>query len=210
VSWSPPDCLTLAHNSLKVHSWLLVFDNVEDYESIAPYWPSVSKTQASIIVTTQKQGSLIRWTTHKIHLTPFKPEDGTSFLMKQLDIDPNDSEREQAEEISDLVQGLPLTLNYVSGYIRNSGCSMLEYLEMHHESSNLWEGDNESDNWMYERTQATVFDIAFARLSEDATKLLRILAFLNPEGVPECMLISDHSEDHLQFLSKNDKHRYFI
>ncbi|KAL8874005.1 MAG: hypothetical protein Q9174_000601 [Haloplaca sp. 1 TL-2023] len=64
-------------------------------------------------------------------------------------------------------------------------------------------------SWTYDKTPSTVFDLAFSRLSEDAKVLLYLLAFLNPDGVPETMLSIQGPDEGLAVLDNSSRSRFF-
>ena len=87
--------------------------------------------------------------------------------------------------ISKLVGGLLVFLTHISGHIRQSQSSLDEYLDALQRSSSVWQGRHGGTNWMYERSIETVFDVALSKLLPGARHLIYVMAFLNPDGVPE-------------------------
>lgn len=57
---------------------------------------------------------------------------------------------------------------------------------------------------LYERTLQTVCDVALSELSDDAENLLEILAFLNPDEIPEAMVVDGCKEQSLISLKLED------
>ena len=199
-------------NFVKEKSWLLVFDNVTDWDNISPFLPTSSKaSRTSIIVTTQKSSE---WSlNHALQLEPFDKEIGSDLLLRQLKSPPSSkdcaADREKAREISDLVGGLPLWLGQVSGYINLARCTLAEYIAIHMASSDLLGGRNKGSNeWTYERAVETTFDITMKELSEDSTDLLFMLAFLNSDNIREDLVLQDYHTPELAFLHVSNKTRY--
>ena len=158
-------------------------------------------------MTTQKAGG---WADSKLLIEPFDPVVGSSLLLNQLGMEKDDSSKDLAEEISESVGGLPLWLNQVGGFIQLSKCSLAEYIISHHASNNLLGGENVGENWRYEKAVSTVFDRPVKELSKNAAGLLYMLAYLNPDGIFEDMLLSQHVSDELDFLSTKNRHRYAV
>jgi hypothetical protein len=178
-----------------------VLDNVESWESIAAYWPTSSLSGGSIIVTCQKPGNLLYWAKNEISITHFDKQTGSEFLLRLLGRkDLKEDEDMDAQEITELVDGLPLFLTHISGHITQTQSSIHEYLENFRRSSSFWGTRHAGANWMYERTVDTVFDVALSKLSDGARHLVNVLSFLNPDGVPEKILFPEEADNDLDYL----------
>lgn len=167
-------------------SWLLVFDNVRTVDEVAEYWPPECSSRASIIITSQKASD---WTGHSVSFEPMGSIVGSSLLLQQLGEKEDSKEKELAHDISTMVGGLPVWLHQVGGYIKLSRCTLAEFVQNY--QSNVLGGKNLGANWQYEKLISTVFDDAIKELDEDWSALLFMLAFLNPDGVSESMLLTD-------------------
>lgn len=99
--------------------------------------------------------------------------------------------------------GSPLALATVGGYVGPpSNYSLTDFLKDFNKKSHFWNCEDVSTVRAYERSLATVFDIALDELDDDARKLLEVLAFLDPDGVPEDILhvFFEDSEHKMCFL----------
>ena len=188
--------------------WLLVIDNIElSWGEMAPFLPKFPTAErCAIIATTRQPAKLNDWAHYQTSPPPFEPDDGSKFLLSvvrrtEIATD-HDSVHEHAREISERVGGLPLFLILAAGYIDISQCELGEFLDAFDKSINVWEGTPSGRNWMYERTVDTMYDMALSKLSEDAKKLVNVLAFLNPEGVPEQILCTDKAKAYLPALGQ--------
>ncbi|KAL6695296.1 hypothetical protein J3F84DRAFT_408260 [Trichoderma pleuroticola] len=195
--------------------WLLIMDNLETLDTVATIWPKVSLGGGSIIITTQKPCDSLKWADFDIPLRPFGPTDGSKLLLVQVstgaygDVTKKE-EAALAMEISNNVGGLPLWINALGGFVAQSQCTLLECLDIYKASFRSLDEGTKGGGWIYEKTPTKVFDLAFSRLSEDAKTLLYILAFLNPDGVPESMLSIDNVErGELAVLAKTNRQRFF-
>lgn len=184
--------------------WLLVFDNVEDIRDLETYLPTETKSRGSVIVTTQRPRSQrITKDFYNIELLSFDEDLGAQSLFKYLEREPADeNESNLARETSAIVGGLPLAIATIGGYIKESESSIEEFLQIMKQSSNAWEDTQPTKLRHYERTLGTVFDIALAELPSAARSLINILAFLNPDAIPEGILIAPHENEEVRFLSK--------
>lgn len=182
--------------------WLLVFDNVVDWESVSRYWPTRSATPSAIIVTSQKATT---WTNHRLSLEPLDSQKGSEFLLSQLhmsDIDRSDPRRELAGEISEELGGSPLYLSHAQGSMALSKSSLEEFLDTIRTSSNTL--DVRSSNvWRYERAVSATHDRIMKELSQDATDFLFMLAFMSPDYISEDLFFCRTRNKDVAFL--NDK-----
>lgn len=180
-----------------------MFDNVEDIRDLETYLPTETKSRGSVIVTTQRPRSRqITKEFYNIELQSFDEELGAKLLFKYLERDPADeTEKALARETSAIVGGLPLAIATIGGYINESESSVEEFLHIMKRSSNAWEDTQHTQTKHYEKTLGTVFDIALKELPPGARNLIDILAFLNPDSIPESILIAPHDNEEVKFLS---------
>lgn len=179
-----------------------MFDNVEDTNDLNPYLPSKTLSQSSVLITTQKP---INFEVTKIFVTipveSFDRDDAASLLFKYLQRDAADEKDEEiARELSDTVDGLPLAIATIGGYINQSESNLVEYIQTLKHSSNAWTASAVGPVNQYEKNLQTVFDIAISELSDRARELLSILAFLNPDNIPEALFEIAVQRGSLKFL----------
>lgn len=91
-----------------------------------------------------------------------------------------------ARKISEAVGGLPLAIAAVAGYVARFPLD--KFLSSFQESSKFWAAEKRPVLGQYDQTLNTVFNIALGDLEIDSRKLLDILAFLNPDKIPEGIL----------------------
>ncbi|PVH81623.1 hypothetical protein DL98DRAFT_489524 [Cadophora sp. DSE1049] len=187
--------------------WLLLFDNLEDADLVDKFFPVNLAGHGSIIVTTQKAHmSQLTNDFKKIPLSPLTSDSGSNLLFKVLERAPKGNLEEiTTHEISTWVGGLPLALVTLGGYMKVSESSPTELFESLKRSSNSWVSSGEGSIRNYDKTLATVFDIALGELSENARHLVDILAYLNPDHVSEELLTFPHSLPTLNFLNDKDE-----
>lgn len=182
---------------IKDKRWLMVLDNVDRWEDIDVYTPNkTSATQGSILITTR----------HESLTAPSRPVNYFRIMLQELDVEEGrkllifglpeelrpeemslrDPEYKVAGEIAGLV-GLPLLIVYVSGYIKKSGCTLSEFWEYWNEwrpnarlsASATPEEGREPDT----SGRDSVLYVALRDLSADEMKLLKIMAFLDSNGI---------------------------
>ncbi len=162
--------------------WLIVFDNVENASMISEFWPS---GRGAIVVTTQNPDLLFMGTA-SIHLQPMTPAEGSALIQRYLRR--GDSEKTAAQSLSEDLGGLPLAITHFAGYISRSQCTIHQISQAYRDrakSSHLWTAESVASASMYAHTLATVWDLAWRRLSTDSQILLEMIAFLDPDGIPE-------------------------
>ena len=186
----------------------MVFDNVEKLSMIKDYWPSGMR--GSIIITTQNP-TTIHAATESIHLQPMTPAEGSSLIQRYLRR--GDSEKEAAESLSQALGGLPLAMTHFAGYVTKSQCTIQQILNSFHDrakSSQVWTAESVESASMYTHTLATVWDLAWRRLSSDSKILLEMMSFLDPDGIPEEMFIGSDETPTASEWQYWDVHRYVV
>lgn len=182
VDWFDAFCNNMPALTDKVIAriWLLVFDNAELLETLEPYIPMHTRTRSSVIITTQlPKFPKINDDFSRIEVLSLDQDNSAQLLYKYLERAAKD------DNIAEITGGLPLAVTTIAGYISESESSLEEFLEVMKRSSNAWQDSKNTCIRNYDKTLGTVFDIALAELPENARKLINILAFLNPDCVPE-------------------------
>lgn len=174
--------------------WLLLYDNVEDWETIKPYWPSGQN--GSILITSQNLELVQISEGFEINLSPLGADEGASLLLKHLRKTGSATQGEDfetAKDISRTLGGLPVAISHSAGYIEKSQSTLDEFVEMYasrEKSRRIWSQDCKSWTKQYERTLETTWDIALSKLNHDIRALTNILAMLDADSISEDMLFS--------------------
>ncbi|KAI0855114.1 hypothetical protein F4860DRAFT_521970 [Xylaria cubensis] len=193
--------------------WLLIFDNVEHTTTIDPFIPRNPARPGCIIITTQHPDTKqVTSVFHQLCLSSFDSITGAGLLYRYLGRDPEDSAEDLiANEMSQFVGGLPLAIAVMGGYINSSGITLSEFLAHLKRSSRLWSRHiNRNYVQDYDCALGAVFDLAISELGEQALKLIYILAYLNPDAIPEEMLVTSHKDKSLEFLNDPSNFMYII
>jgi hypothetical protein len=189
--------------------WLMIVDNVNTWDDIDIYMPTkTSATNGSILITTRHENftsPLRLFNYFSIALQELGMDEGRKLLIHGLpwDLRPKelslrDPEYKIAGEIAALA-GLPLLIIYISGYVGASGCTLSEFWEYWSEwrptarigtGGELLSGGRES-----------VFHIALGDLGGDALRILKIMAFLDSDGIQRELLVkSDQNKPGPSYL----------
>src|SRR5713101_9724060 len=186
--------------------WLLIFDNVDDLRIINDFIPSPCRGHVLLTTRTSLTGTLA----HAIEIDTMGVEEGAYFLLRRAKmVAPNTSQDNaselaysQARVISQALGGLPLALDQAGAYIEETKCSLADYINLYQTRREMllkWRGELALD---HPEPVATTWSISFEKLRQGhpvAIELLKILAFLAPDAIPE-ELISAGAPDLGPFL----------
>ncbi|KAL2819508.1 hypothetical protein BJX63DRAFT_11883 [Aspergillus granulosus] len=177
--------------------WLLIFDNVEDLETLRAFWPPGG--EGSIILTTQKPeiADIAKLNMLSIKLEPLTPKEGSDLIWSFLASEDGHETlgwnvATLREEISQGVGGLPLALVYIACYIRSTETSLTTFTRVFEQRGArkiIW-GENVASS-QYGKALEAIFTLALQELEQknpDAKRTLDILAFLDPSSVPRSLL----------------------
>ena len=173
--------------------WLLILDNVENpQEILSRFVPT--QHQGSILITTRVRDIEPLAQTQVLSMLP--EDEGILFLLRRtrkitlnagLD-QASIAQQEDARQIWQLMDGLPLALDQAGAYILETGCSFSTYREQYaRRRAELL--DRRGKRFIgHEESVATTFSLAFERievLNPVAADILRACSLLSSEAIPE-------------------------
>src|SRR5439155_9943511 len=180
--------------------WLLIFDNADDLAMLRDFLPAGG--QGHIVLTTRSQvtGNIAR----RIDVERMETEEGTLFLLHRaglledatLDAIP-EVERAKARELVEEVDGLPLALDQAGAFIEETQCGLAGYLQLYRTRQAevlKRRGRLVTD---HPDSVATTWSLSFEKVEQAnpvAADLLRLCAFLDPDVIPEEIMIKGASE----------------
>lgn len=181
--------------------FLLVFDNVADADVLEQIWPA--STNASVIITTRSHSVASRRATNLLSLECFSDAPGVEVLCSLSGRQPvNNADVAAAAEITQLLGGLPLALVQVSAFIQDRNCLYTEFLTLFQKSSKkVFARSKQPGEYGY--TVETAWNMSIERLSPNAKVLLNVLAFFDPDLIPERLILetkADIDDEQLEFL----------
>lgn len=188
---------------LDVHkNWLLILDNVDDLEMLIDFLPTQGGT-GSFLLTTRLQA--LGPIAQSIEVEKMGLEDGVMFLLRRTkmliaDAPFTQSKQEhwtQAVEIVTLLDGLPLALDQAGAYIEETKCGFSAYVSLYstHRKELLLRRGRLPVN--HPEPIATTWYLSFQQIEQEnplAADLLRLLAFLGPDVIPEEIITGGFSE----------------
>src|SRR6266496_3723256 len=200
---------------LTKHSdWLLIMDNADDSRLATEFFPTGET--GHILFTTREQawGAVARnFTVEKMDET-----EGVLFLLRRANIltspdaplsEASSAQQTTAAAIVKAMDGLPLALDQAGAYIEETPSTLDAYLKAYqHRQTELLHERGKDQQYQHEAV-ATTWSLNFEQveqLNPIAADLLRFLAFLAPDAIPEEMIVTGAGElgPQLQVLSTDE------
>ena len=178
---------------LALHTkWLLIFDNVEDIKLVSRFLPA--KSQGHVLLTTQAQA--LRRIARKVAVDVMTPEEGALFLLRRANIiEPeaelgsvNETDRAQAIAIAEMLGSLPLALDQAGAYIEETASSLSDYISLYKTERAQLLRERGSFALDHPESVVTTWQLSFEKIAATnpgAGDLLRFLAHLSPDAIPE-------------------------
>jgi tetratricopeptide (TPR) repeat protein/transcriptional regulator with XRE-family HTH domain len=182
---------------LKDHTdWLLILDNADDLALLRDFLPTLGRGHTLITTRASAVGRMAK----RIEIDNMESDEGTLFLLRRIGIlgpeaslhDAPNADRECARKIVRTMEGLPLALDQAGAYIEETGISISDYLDLYqaHRAELLKRRSVLSSD--YPHTVATVWSLSFQKVEladPAAAELLHLCAFLDPDAIPEELII---------------------
>jgi tetratricopeptide (TPR) repeat protein len=170
--------------------WLLILDNVDTPEAAAEVetlLPQLSSGQ--VLITTRLRNWSAAVQLQEVEV--LTPEDATVFLLERT----ADRRRQAADDASaaramavDDLGGLALALEQAGAFISQRRLSLSDYRRQWQSNRQVVLAWNDPRLMQYGRSLATTWLTSYQQVSEAARTLLRRLAWLSPEPIPESLL----------------------
>ena len=180
------------------YPWLLILDNVENFLLIKDFIESLD--QGHILLTTHLR--VLDPTIQVIELERMPSKMGALLLLRRARIitTPDQFEAvaafdlDDAQQISEIMGGLPLALDQAGAYIEETACSLSDYVELYHlrhsallkRRGGFLAGENEQA--VHSESVDTTLSLSFEKVEkahELTTDILRLCAFLHADAIPE-------------------------
>ncbi|KAF5969746.1 tetratricopeptide repeat domain-containing protein [Fusarium bulbicola] len=195
--------------SIKVDDikWLMVFDNADDPELLYDWLPS--QGPGSILVTGKYP--YVKENAYRldrgIDLEPFSSREGGDMLQRLSGRQDEAGATEASMRVSDELGGHPLAISQMSAIIREHHLTFQDFEDWYQEDAKELYDLRAGGRWTnYKHTVATAWSLEHA--SEKALALLNVLSLLDPDRIPEEILI-DGAKDVKLSNYPAKKHIYF-
>ncbi|KAJ5769426.1 hypothetical protein N7520_003985 [Penicillium odoratum] len=167
-------------------SWLVVFDNADEPDILAPY--SDIANSGAVLITSRSPLSRTSFSQHAIciDVQTFNQEDSGLFVQKFSGIQ---GRLEEARQVGDRLGGLPLALAQMAGIIRLDFLSYPEFMRLY-DAGDINEMEVQPSREPARGNVSTVLE----KLSAAAQAILEISSFLDPDSIQEKILMN-HATD---------------
>ncbi len=181
--------------------WLLIIDNLEDLRSAQTILPSTARGHILLTTRTQTTGNIAK----HIDLEKMTQEEGALFLLRRTKIVAQDAplqeaptaDYQNAKEIAEVLDGLPLALDQAGAYIEESGCNLSNYLNRYQAGRLKLLGMRGIFDFDHPAPVTVTFSYSLEKIekvSSAAVELLRFCAFLHSDAIPEELIINGATE----------------
>ncbi|HLG60501.1 MAG TPA: FxSxx-COOH system tetratricopeptide repeat protein [Ktedonosporobacter sp.] len=169
--------------------WLLIFDNADALALVQEYLPQ--QGHGSILLTTRANavGALAA----SIEVEKMGFVEGTHLLLRRAQrfVHASDEEINEAGNLAIALDHFPLALDQAAAYIEETGCNFSTYLQLYQDHRKALLARRGRQNAHYPDSVATTWSLSFQKVEQAnpaAAELLRLCAFLAPDGIPEEIL----------------------
>ncbi len=177
----------------KHRHWLLILDNVENPQEILPKFVPTDH-HGCVLITTRVQS--VEPLAQTQMLSTMSEQEGVLFLLRRTTritakagLEKASPEQyEEAKQIWQLMDGLPLALDQEGAYILETGCSFFAYQEQYARRRTELLLRRGKRFIGHEASVATTFSLAFEKvkaLNAVAADVLRTCSLLSSETIPE-------------------------
>jgi tetratricopeptide (TPR) repeat protein/transcriptional regulator with XRE-family HTH domain len=181
-------------------NWLLILDNVEDM-TLFNTLPSTQGGYMLLTTRSQMTGPFAR----SLDLERMTPEEGALLLLRRAKFLGPDApleaacqaDQDAATTICRLLSGLPLALDQAGAYIEETGCGLSGYMERYQRQRAALLNRRGCVVADHPQSVSTTFSLSFEKVEQTdqaVADLLRLLAFLDPDALPEELLSEGASE----------------
>ena len=175
--------------------WLAVFDDADDLGAVKEFFPN--SDQGGVIITTRMQaiGAIAK----SVDIGSLTQDEGTVLLLRRAKICSSESDLTRiapadyalAQRIAGEMDGLPLALDQAGAYIEETGCGLEGYCTLWSSHRVKLLAERASSSLRNSESVAGTWLLSFSELAKSqpqSVALLRLLAFLHPDAVPEEVL----------------------
>lgn len=173
-------------SSARRRPWLVVFDGIDDPELLNNSWPYGGP--GSILITSRDSQSFH----NTFNLAPLGTDEAAHLLLHLTGRNEDDPEMRHAQAAAQLVGGIPLVLTQMAGMVAQKQWSFTDFLKGYNERAVM---DEASPQLIHKHTLASVWALENLKCGRG---LLSVLSMLDPDGIPEQLLIAHMSSAELE------------
>lgn len=188
-------------------NWLIIYDNVDNLDVLHEYWPEFGR--GSVLLTSRDPfAKHNRYVEKGINLSPLSESDTEAMMQGLTHVVAEGSQKEALSAISERLDGFPLAINQISSVFRSMRVSYTNFLKFCNEEgiTKVFEEEGEQADPSKVRSLATLW--ALDQLGKETRALLQVICILDPDNIPEELLIDKSSEVMLDHYPKSRKDYY--
>ena len=168
-------------------SWLLILDNLDDATVVEGLLPDTSPGQHTLLTTRNPNSDEIPAEGLEIGVLDLQEAVDLLYLRSRLTgVNRTRQRQTEAERIVQELGRLPLAIEQAGAYIREVSKDIFKFLPSYRKNRQKYHQRVPRGNWSYQNSVGTTWRLSFDRIEENnvsAVKLLRLLSFLNPDGI---------------------------
>src|SRR5271155_1331840 len=165
--------------------WLIVIDNLDDIKVAEGLLPENSPENHTIITT--RNPNTIGIPAEPLEVPVFGADDAVELLLtlSHITVQPKSVEETEASNIVKMLGYLPLAIEQAASYIREVTGNLLTFSEEYSKNHRDILRRKPEDNRPYPYSIATTWAMALKVVQQNktTTNFLRLLAYLNPDGI---------------------------
>ncbi|MFF0526695.1 FxSxx-COOH system tetratricopeptide repeat protein [Actinomadura nitritigenes] len=172
--------------------WLLILDNVTDPADLTQLLGR--RLPGRIVITSRLSQGWHRYAAKLLHLDVLSERQAIELLLQIANH--LDSDTEDLARLCQVLGHLPLAIEQVAGYLRQTGLAPADYLELLREKPAVMY-DRAARGSDAERTIARIWRITLSTLADEplAGHLLRVMAWWGSEAIPRTLLTLNSSPE---------------
>ncbi|MGH2481610.1 MAG: NB-ARC domain-containing protein, partial [Ktedonobacteraceae bacterium] len=170
--------------------WLLIFDNADNPALVDLFLPKAAR--GHILLTTRAAAMVAQ--AQPLSLKALGLDDGALCILRRAGLPGNkqlqdapSARVDDARQLAQLMDGLPLALEQAGAYIDDTGCAIGEYLDLYQQYRAKLQRDRHGPVPDYPASVASAWQFSRDSVEQSnpaATELLRLCAYLAPEAIP--------------------------
>jgi len=172
----------------KQENLLFVLDNLDDISVAEEYLLEMAPCRHMLITTRNEHCDDIP--AEGLQVPVLDTSEAVELLLRRCKVgavgEKTEAEIEAAQEIVMELGCLPLGIDQAAAYIREASHDIFQFLPSYRQNRKFHHNRTSKRNRMYSKSLATTWSLSFQKVQENnegAAHLLKLLAFLNPDGV---------------------------
>ncbi len=175
--------------------WLLILDNADDLNLASEFLPTLGRGHMLLTTRDAATGSLANFEVEKM-----EKRESMELLLQRAKVlaahaplsQASAANQTTASTIVEEMDGLPLAIDQAGAYIEETHCSLAAYLKSYQKRRHELLRQRGAVNKDHPDAVATTWSLNFEQVEHQspiAADLLRFLAFLAPEAIPEELIV---------------------